>query len=91
MFKYMCSINNPKWKIFRDYCETMDTRRIEDIVLPPKEIREMIMDPIWKDKMKNYFKMRRFRHTKKLNVGVHLNDDHKTATILTHKDTIKLL
>ena len=77
--------------MFRDYCETMDTRRIEDIVLPPMDIREMLLDPIWKEKMKNYFKKRRFRNKKELNVGVHLNDDHKTATILTHKNTIKLL
>lgn len=88
---YLAVQANPKWREFTTYCKVMDTLRIEDIRLPPDVIANMIKDEIWYKKLIKHLNNRRSRHPKLLDIGIHLNPDHRMATVKTHNKTVELL
>ena len=83
--------DNPFWHKFTTYCKVMDNLRLGDIHKPPVEIARMLNDNEWRPKMVKHLNNRRGRGKKAIEVGSHLSEEEKTATVLTHPETLILL
>ena len=69
----------------------MDTLAIKDINQPHPWLKTMLENDIWLKKMKTSLKNRKHRKKKDLKVGIHLDDEARVASELTHQATLNLL